>query len=107
MQIKPLYYAFESVMVNEFSSVSYSCANKDLAPSGPGYNNIAYQVCAVVGSDPGQANLAGASYLRILYGFERSHLWRNIGINAALFLAMATCTGYETLACHDDWCADV
>lgn len=82
-------------MVNEFSSVSYSCANKDLAPSGPGYSNLANQVCAIVGSEPGRASLAGALYIRELYGFERSHLWRNIGINAALFLAMATCTGYE------------
>ena len=82
-------------MVNEFSSVNYSCANRDLAPSGPGYTSLENQVCAIVGSEPGQGNLAGSSYIRTLYGFEASHLWRNIGINAALFVAMATCTGYE------------
>ena len=90
---KPLYYAFESVMINEFASVRYTCASDDLAPTGRGYDTIANQVCAVVGSEPGQATLSGASYIKAQYGFETSHLWRNIGINAALFLAMATCTG--------------
>ena len=80
-------------MINEFSSVQYACAANDLAPAGPGYNDIANQVCALVGSNPGQATLSGASYIKAQYGFETSHLWRNIGINAALFLAMAACTG--------------
>ena len=80
-------------MINEFASVEYSCAAEDLVPAGPGYNTIANQVCAVVGSESGQATLSGASYIKIQYGFETSHLWRNIGINAGLFLAMAVCTG--------------
>lgn len=80
-------------MINEFASIKYTCATDDLAPAGPGYNNIANQVCALVGSDPGQATLSGASYIKAQYGFETSNLWRNIGINAALFLAMAACTG--------------
>ncbi len=80
-------------MINEFASLQYACANDDLAPNGPGYTDIANQVCAVVGSDSGRATLSGASYIKAQYGFETSHLWRNIGINAALFLAMAVCTG--------------
>ena len=80
-------------MINEFASVKYNCAIDDLAPAGPGYNEIANQICAVVGSDPGRATLSGASYIKAQYGFETSNLRRNIGINAALFLAMAACTG--------------
>lgn len=80
-------------MINEFASVSYSCASDDLVPAGSGYGDISKQVCAVVGSKPGEAVVSGASYIEAQYGFQASHLWRNIGINAALFLALATCTG--------------
>ena len=80
-------------MINEFSSVSYSCAPDDLVPAGAGYSDIANQVCAIVGSRSGEASVSGASYIKAQYGFQTSHLWRNIGINAALFLAMAACTG--------------
>ena len=80
-------------MINEFASVKYNCAIDDLAPAGPGYNEIANQVCAVVGSAPDRAPLSGASCIKAQYGFETSNLWRSIGINAALFLAMAACTG--------------
>ncbi|MCJ1267220.1 hypothetical protein MMC22_007105 [Lobaria immixta] len=89
----PLYYAFESVMVNEFASLNYHCSADDLIPSGVGYDSMANQVCAVVGSSPGQGTMSGRPYLEAQYGFQSSHLWRNIGINAGLFFAFAICTG--------------
>ncbi|KAF3401974.1 Brefeldin A resistance protein [Penicillium rolfsii] len=91
--LNPLYYAFESVMVNEFENLDYQCSASDLVPSGLGYTNIAHQVCTVVGSQPGESVLSGASYIRGQYGFEQSHLWRNVGINAALFVFFAVCSG--------------
>ncbi|KAJ5506050.1 CDR ABC transporter [Penicillium expansum] len=91
--LNPLYYAFESVMVNEFRDLSYQCSASDLVPSGLGYNDIAHQVCAVVGSEPGDRLLSGASYIHAQYGFKTSHLWRNVGINAALFVFFALCSG--------------
>ncbi|THC91365.1 hypothetical protein EYZ11_009180 [Aspergillus tanneri] len=91
--LNPLYYAFESVIVNEFRNLSYLCSPSDLVPSGPGYTDIANQVCAVLGSRPGETFLSGMSYIQAQYGFERSHLWRNVGINAALFLFFALCSG--------------
>ncbi|KAJ6149667.1 CDR ABC transporter [Penicillium samsonianum] len=91
--LNPLYYAFESVMVNEFRDLSYQCSASDLAPSGPGYTDIAHQVCTVVGSQPGDRLLSGASYIHAQYGFQTSHLWRNVGINAALFVFFALCSG--------------
>lgn len=91
--VQPLYYAFESVMVNEFRNLSYLCSPSDLVPSGPGYTNIANQVCAIVGSQPGERFLSGMSYIQAQYGFERSHLWRNVGINAAFFIFFALCSG--------------
>ena len=80
-------------MINEFDSKQYTCSPSDIAPSGPGYTNVVNQVCAIVGSESGERTLDGTSYLRALYGFESAHLWRNIGINAALFIAMAAITG--------------
>lgn len=80
-------------MINEFASVDYSCASDDLVPAGPGYGTLANQVCAVVGSRSGETAVSGASYIKAQYGFETSHLWRNIGINAAMFLVLAACTG--------------
>lgn len=80
-------------MVNEFRDLSYQCSASDLAPSGPGYTDIAHQVCTVVGSQPGDRLLSGASYIHAQYGFQTSHLWRNVGINAALFVFFALCSG--------------
>ena len=80
-------------MINEFASLIYTCSPGDIVPSGLEYNSIANRVCAVVGSTPGQGSIAGISYLQAQYGFEASHLWRNVGINAGLFVAFALCTG--------------
>ncbi|KAH9907615.1 ABC transporter PeaB1 [Xylariomycetidae sp. FL2044] len=91
--LNPLYYAYESAMVNEFGNLRYTCSDADLAPSGPGYDSMINQVCAVRGADPGQQLVSGASYLEAQYGFFVSHLWRNVGINAAFFVFFAVCTG--------------
>ena len=93
MSSQPLYYAFESVMLNEFAALNYLCSPDDLAPAGAGYSSIANQVCAIIGSRAGEPFVSGKSYLQAQYGFQESHLWRNIGINAALFIAFAVSTG--------------
>lgn len=80
-------------MVNEFASLNYTCSPNDLAPSGVGYDSITNQIYAAVESSAGQGIVSRMSYLKAQYGFESSHLWWNIGINAALFFAFAICTG--------------
>ncbi|KAI1128101.1 ABC transporter PeaB1 [Nemania abortiva] len=92
--LNPLYYAYESVMVNELGNLNYTCSPSDLAPNGPIYDSIANQVCAIPGAVPGQVLVSGAAYAREQYGFFVSHLWRNIGINAAFFAFFALCTGF-------------
>ncbi|KAI1825413.1 ABC transporter PeaB1 [Xylaria intraflava] len=91
--LNPLYYAYESAMVNEFGNLNYTCSESDLAPGGPAYSSIANQVCAVPGAIPGQNLVPGAAYVREQYGFEVSHLWRNVGINIGIFVFFALCTG--------------
>ncbi|CAH0026214.1 unnamed protein product [Clonostachys rhizophaga] len=91
--INPLYYSWESIVVNEFSNLEYQCSDSDLAPSGPSYVNFTNQVCAVKGAIPGQASVLGSAFVREQYGLDASHLWRNVGINIAIFLFFAVCTG--------------
>ena len=79
-------------MVNEFAALEYTCSPGDLTPAGAGYDSITNQVCAVLGSRSGEGTISGISYLQAQYGFQAFHLWRNIGINAALFVAFAVCT---------------
>ncbi|KAK9847754.1 hypothetical protein MYU51_018257 [Penicillium brevicompactum] len=97
--LNPLYYAFESVMINEFANLSYECSLSDLVPSGPDFTDIANQVCVVVGSEPGQRLVSGMAYIKAQYGFEQANLWRNLGINIAIFIffGLASAIGMERL----------
>lgn len=79
-------------MVNEFGNLMYTCSDSDLTPNGPSYDGNYGRVCAVKGAETGQQLVSGAAYLWEQYGFEVSNLWRNVGINAALFLFFALCT---------------
>lgn len=67
-------------MVNEFHGQEGLCSI--LVPSGPGFENIntKNQVCAVTGSKPGLPFVSGDDYLSASFGYEFSHLWRNVGI---------------------------
>ncbi|PLB53350.1 ABC transporter [Aspergillus steynii IBT 23096] len=91
--LNPLHYGFESAMLNEFGSLSYECSPADMVPTGPGYDSIKNQVCAIVGSQPGERLLSGTSYVQAQYGFEQSNLWRNVGINIAFFIVFAILSG--------------
>lgn len=92
-----MYYAFESLMINEVGSQVYHCSSNDLIPRGTSYDTLANQACAIQGSEPGNEYLQGAAYLKVLYGFDNSHLWRNVGINAGLFVVFAVLVGYVTV----------
>lgn len=80
-------------MVNELSNLRYDCSEADLAPNGPGYDNMASQVCSVKGSVSGDPFVSGAAFALEQYGFYSSNLWRNVIINAALVIFFALCTG--------------
>ncbi|KAJ2978980.1 hypothetical protein NUW58_g7322 [Xylaria curta] len=91
--LNPMYYAYESAMVNEFGDLSYTCSDSDLVPSGSGIDSIMNQVCAVEGGVAGLSTVSGAAYLETMYGFSVTHLWRNVGINIGIFVFFALCTG--------------
>lgn len=78
-------------MVNEFGNLQYTCSAADLVPSGLSVSSE-FQTCAVAGARTGQLLVSGADYISAQYGFATSHLWRNVGINAALFAFFVLCT---------------
>lgn len=65
----------------EFHGRHMDCGGT-LVPSGPGFENILpeNQVCAFVGSRPGQSWVLGDDYLRAQYQYEYKNTWRNFGI---------------------------
>jgi ABC-type multidrug transport system ATPase subunit len=79
-RITPTPYAMEALIGNEFYNIALHCTDSQLIPSGPGYDNIQYQACPMQGAERGSALVDGAVYAQAMYGFTRSHLWRNFGI---------------------------
>ncbi|KAH7142220.1 ABC-2 type transporter-domain-containing protein [Dactylonectria macrodidyma] len=79
----PIYYGLESIMLNEFAGRDFTCAN--YVPSGAGYDNVSRsgRACASQGSIPGQDFVSGTVYLKVAYGYDISHRWRNWGVMIA------------------------
>ncbi|GAA5891653.1 hypothetical protein JCM6882_006157 [Rhodosporidiobolus microsporus] len=84
-RIAPPAFALESLLANEFRSRSLTCSDADLVPNGPGYDNIAFQGCTIVGSQPGSATVNGLDYLSAKYGFSASHIYWNVFIILAMY----------------------
>lgn len=78
--LDPVGYAFESLMINEFSGRQFSCAR--FVPQGPGYSQVSpsQKMCATVGAFPGSAEVDGDVYLAASFQYYPEHLWRNLGI---------------------------
>ena len=84
--INPVGYAFESLMINEFSGRSFSCS--DFVPHGANYSHIGAteQSCAAVGADTGSTFVDGEKYVAVSYHYRADHLWRNLGIVFAFMI---------------------
>ncbi|EJD01729.1 uncharacterized protein FOMMEDRAFT_126887 [Fomitiporia mediterranea MF3/22] len=84
--ISPVRYGFEAILTNEFFTLNGTCAT--LVPSGPGYENVslANQVCTTVGSIQGQQTVDGNRFVQLSYGYSRSKLWMNFGIEIAFYV---------------------
>ncbi|KAI1457887.1 P-loop containing nucleoside triphosphate hydrolase protein [Annulohypoxylon moriforme] len=82
--VDPIAYAYESLMINEFSHRRFPCSQ--LVPSGPSYPDVRLQdqICTTVGSVTGQDYVEGNIYLLEKYGYVPSHKWRNLGILIAM-----------------------
>ena len=82
--INPVGYAFESLMINEFSDRQFPCAT--FVPQGAKYTDAApdQRMCAVTGARPGASVVDGREYLVTTFQYYPEHLWRNLGIQVGL-----------------------
>jgi ATP-binding cassette subfamily G (WHITE) protein 2 (PDR) len=84
--INPIAYAFEALMVNEFSGRDFPCS--DFVPSNvggrlPEYDftaNSLSHICSTTGAVAGSGVVSGSDYLETSFSYNRSNLWRNLGI---------------------------
>ncbi|GAP85100.2 putative multidrug resistance protein CDR1 [Rosellinia necatrix] len=86
--INPLFYAYESLMINEYRGREFPCGT--VVPSGPEYEQFGMQakICSVIGSQFGQVSVKGDNYLAVKYGYHLAHEWRNLPILLALMIAL-------------------
>lgn len=94
--VDPIAYAFESLMINEFSRRAFPCSV--YIPSGLGYEGIGgvNRACSSTGSRPGQDFVDGDAYLNTTFEYYHSHLWRNLGIIFAFMITFAFTYLYAT-----------
>ncbi|KAE8444259.1 hypothetical protein EG329_000759 [Mollisiaceae sp. DMI_Dod_QoI] len=78
--VNPIAYSFEAVITDEFYDRTLECAPSEIVPSGPGYDNPAYQGCAFTGAQTGSLSVPGSRYVSASFNYSRSHLWRNFGV---------------------------
>ncbi|KAJ5162495.1 hypothetical protein N7492_007887 [Penicillium capsulatum] len=88
----PAFYTYESVLAAEFHNLNFTCAPGSVAPSGPGYTDLAFQTCVYPGSKPGTTIVNGDDYLATQFGFSYSHVWRNFGILCLFTIAFIAIT---------------
>ncbi|KAL1388614.1 ABC-2 type transporter-domain-containing protein [Phyllosticta capitalensis] len=93
--LNPIQYGFESLMANEFYNLDIACDPPYLVPSGVPNASTQYQTCALEGSSPGSTTVAGANYISIAFDYNRSHIWKNLGLICLFFVILvvinATC----------------
>ncbi|KAH8594208.1 hypothetical protein B0O99DRAFT_662220 [Bisporella sp. PMI_857] len=76
--INPMGLGFAAMMANEFKRLSMTC--EALIPNGPGYGNLANQVCTLAGSIAGSLEVSGSDYITAAFEYKASDIWRNFGI---------------------------
>ncbi|KAF4772135.1 hypothetical protein HAV15_005009 [Penicillium sp. str.  len=86
--VNPIAYAFEALMINEFSGRSFPCSNfvpggMDVYKDAP----LSSKICSQKGAVAGQDFIDGDTYINTTYQYYSPHLWRNFGILCAFFVA--------------------
>ncbi|KAF9208169.1 hypothetical protein BGZ49_009566 [Haplosporangium sp. Z 27] len=76
--VNPLAYAFKALISNEFHGLTLRCVDHSIVPRGPGFDNVAYQTCAIYGSTPGSLDVQGPDYLYSAYRYKTSQMWADI-----------------------------
>lgn len=85
--LDPVAYAFESLMINEFSHRQWNCSDylpPRIIPRNTDPVGNASYVCAAVGGKANTISIDGDEYINATFNYYRSHLWRNLGILIAM-----------------------
>ncbi|RSM01819.1 hypothetical protein CDV31_011168 [Fusarium ambrosium] len=82
----PLFYGLESIMLNEFAGKDFPCSA--YIPFGAGYEDVSPEgrACSAQGSIPGQDTVSGTAFVKIAYGYDTAHKWRNFGVMIAFMI---------------------
>jgi ABC-type multidrug transport system ATPase subunit/ABC-type multidrug transport system permease subunit len=90
--VNPAGLGFSSLMMNEFKRLNLRCVEQSLIPNGPGYANLNYQVCTLLGSVPGNPIVSGTAYVKALFGYNIKDEWRNFSFIWILIIFFLTMT---------------
>lgn len=83
-------------MAAEFHGLNLACSPGSVIPAGSGYNDIAYQSCAIAGSVPGSLSVSGDSYIAASFNYHYSNVWRNFGIMLLFTIAFILLAAFFT-----------
>ncbi|KAH8899834.1 hypothetical protein GQ53DRAFT_202929 [Thozetella sp. PMI_491] len=91
--LDPLAYAFEALMVNEFSGRHYICTDYVPNPIIPGYANVgdANKVCSAVGAKAGLSYVLGDDYINSNFAYYAEHRWRDFGLIIVFTIGFLVC----------------
>lgn len=86
--LNPIAYAFESLMINEFSGRHFYCSQY-VPGILPLYKDapMSSKICSQKGAVAGQDYIDGDAYINTTFRYFKSHLWRNYGILCAFFVS--------------------
>jgi ATP-binding cassette subfamily G (WHITE) protein 2 (PDR) len=86
--LNPIYYALESLLINEFEGRSFTCT--EIVPSGPGYEGIESleRSCSALGSEVASLQVDGTRYIEVMYEASVGNKWRNFGILLAFAIGL-------------------
>ncbi|KAJ5818921.1 hypothetical protein N7474_004512 [Penicillium riverlandense] len=83
--LNPIAYAFEALMINEFSGRHFPCSAADFVPFYPNAP-LSSKICSQKGAVSGQNFIDGDAYINTSFQYYKQHLWRNYGIICAFFV---------------------
>ncbi|KAF4551718.1 ABC-2 type transporter-like protein 5 [Elsinoe fawcettii] len=84
----PVYYAFSSLVINEFVGREFPCSQHE-----PGYGNRALdqQICTVRGSKAGESVVSGKAYIEAVFEIDIAAKWTKFAIICVFWLGLLLC----------------
>lgn len=81
--MNPIYYAFETLVANEFHGRDLGCSS--MIPAYPNMEGDTF-ICSSKGAVAGQNTVSSDAYIWASYNFSYTYVWRNFGILIAFLI---------------------